>query len=246
MEMNHMTSGKIHSLETFGLVAGPGVRFVIFMQGCHMRCQYCHNPETWAEAAGEEWPPKDLIDRACRYKMYWGDNGGITVSGGEPLLQLDFLTEFFRLAKERGIHTTIDTSGNPFTKEEPFYSKWLELMKYTDLVMLDIKEMDNQKHKKLTGWENSNILEMAEELSKLNIDLWIRHVLVPGLTDDETGLLELKEFMEHLHNVKKFEILPYHTLGVFKWRNLGISYPLEDVPQPTEAEVQSAQKIFNN
>lgn len=243
-KMGNKVTGKIHSLETFGLVDGPGVRFVVFVQGCRMRCKYCHNPETWAENIGEEWTPEDLLKRACRYRMYWGNDGGITVSGGEPLLQLDFLIEFFRLAKEKGIHTTIDTSGNPFTKEEPFYSKWLELMKYTDLVMLDLKEIDNQKHKDLTGWENFNILEMAKELSDLKIDLWIRHVLVPGLTGDTNGLLKLKKFMNGLQNVKKFEILPYHTLGVFKWEKLGLSYPLEGIPQPTEEETKKAWDIF--
>ena len=155
--MNEKITGKIHSIETFGLVDGPGVRFIAFMQGCRMRCKYCHNPETWQENCGEDWQAEALLKRALRYRMYWGSDGGITVSGGEPLLQIEFLIEFFKLAKREGIHTALDTSANPYTKEEPFHSKWLELMKYTDLVILDLKEMDEEKHKKLTGCPNSNI-----------------------------------------------------------------------------------------
>ena len=159
--------------------------------------------------------------------MYWGSDGGITVSGGEPLLQIEFLIEFFKLAKQEGIHTALDTSANPYTKEEPFHSKWLELMKYTDLVILDLKEMDEEKHKKLTGCPNSNILAMAQEISDLGVDLWIRHVLVPDLTDDEKGLADLKHFIDGLKTVKRVEILPYHTLGLFKWEKLRIKYHLE-------------------
>lgn len=240
-----MITGNIHSLETFGLVDGPGVRFVVFLQGCKMRCQYCHNPETWDMESGETWTPKQLFDHAYRYHNYWKKNGGITVSGGEPLLQIEFVTEFFRLAKQKGIHTTLDTSGNPFTKEEPFYSQWKELMQYTDLVMLDLKEMDTSKHKKLTGYGNDNILEMARELSDLGVDMWVRHVLVPGLTDEESGLIQMREFLKTLSNVKLVETLPYHTLGLFKWENLGISYPLEGVRTPTEEETQKAQKLIN-
>lgn len=242
METN--LTGRIHSLETFGLVDGPGVRFVVFMQGCRMRCRYCHNPETWDEKQGEEWTPQALLDRAWRYHNYWGSNGGITVSGGEPLLQIDFLTEFFRLAKLKGIHTTLDTCGQPFTKKEPFYGKWKKLMEYTDLVMLDLKEMDGQRHKDLTGWDNENILEMAEEMSKMGIAMWIRHVLVPGLTDSRDGLICLKEFMERLKTVEKFEILPYHTLGILKWEEMGLDYSLDGIMPPTEEEVEKAEKIF--
>ena len=143
--MNEKITGKIHSIETFGLVDGPGVRFIAFMQGCRMRCKYCHNPETWQEKCGEDWQAEALLKRALRYRMYWGSDGGITVSGGEPLLQIEFLIEFFKLAKQEGIHTALDTSANPYTKEEPFHSKWLELMKYTDLVILDLKEIDEEK-----------------------------------------------------------------------------------------------------
>ena len=158
--------GYIHSTESFGSVDGPGVRFVIFTAGCPMRCQFCHNPDTWNMKTGTLTSTDDLIKKALRYRSYWGDEGGITVSGGEPLLQIDFLTELFKKAKENGIHTTLDTSGNPFTREEPFFSKFNELMKVTDLVMLDIKQIDEEKHKKLTGWSNSNILDMADIYQK--------------------------------------------------------------------------------
>ncbi|MCI5621626.1 MAG: pyruvate formate-lyase-activating protein [Lachnospiraceae bacterium] len=238
------TIGKVHSLESFGLVDGPGVRFVIFLQGCRMRCKYCHNPETWNTEVGEEWTPQDLFNKVFRYKNYWGKDGGITVSGGEPLLQIDFLIEFFKLAKEKGVHTTVDTSGNPFTLEEPFISKFNELMEVTDLFMLDIKEIDDEKHKVLTKWTNSNILQMAQYLSDHGKDMWIRHVLVPDLTDDEEGLKELNTFIKSLKTVTRVEILPYHTLGKFKWEKLGIDYPLEGVRTPDAEEVKAAEDIL--
>lgn len=241
--------GRIHSLETFGLVDGPGVRYVVFMQGCRMRCQYCHNPETWDFEGGTLWTPQDLFERAYRYKPYWmrngKPNGGITVSGGEPLLQIDFLTEFFKLAKEKDIHTTVDTSGNPFTMEEPFISKFNELMKYTDLFMLDIKEIEDDKHKALTKWTNQNILEMAKYLSDNGKHMWIRHVLVPGLTDDEAGLVKLNSFIKELKTVDRVEILPYHTLGEVKWQEMQIPYPLEGVRIPTDEEVRKAEELLD-
>lgn len=236
--------GRVHSVETFGLVDGPGVRYVIFMQGCQMRCKYCHNPETWSLTDGEELTAKDTFAKAYRYKNYWKNNGGITISGGEPLLQIDFVTEVFKLAKEKNIHTTLDTSGNPFTLEEPFISQFNELMEVTDLFMLDIKEMDEEKHKSLTKWTNSNIIEMARYLSGHGKDMWIRHVLVPELTDGEQELKKLKELLDELKTVKKVEILPYHTLGLFKWENMNLDYPLEGVRVPTEEEVKKAEDIL--
>ncbi|MDO4942691.1 MAG: pyruvate formate-lyase-activating protein [Lachnospiraceae bacterium] len=238
-------TGKVHSLETFGLVDGPGVRFVAFLQGCKMRCKYCHNPETWDINGGTEWTASQLFQRAYRYHNYWKDNGGITISGGEPLLQIDFVTELFRLAKEKGIHTALDTSGNPFTKEEPFYSKWKTLIQYTDLVLLDLKEMNSENHRSLTGQDNANILEMAKNLSKSNVDIWVRRVLVPGFTDDEAELNKLYEFLKSLGNVKKIEILPYHTLGLFKWKDLHIPYPLDGVSPPTKEQIQAAERILH-
>lgn len=241
--------GKIHSLETFGLVDGPGVRYVIFLQGCNMRCEYCHNPETWDfDSQKMIISPQDMFNKAYRYKNYWTKkgqpNGGITVSGGEPLLQIDFVSELFAIAKSKGVNTTLDTSGSIFTKSEPFFSKFNELMKNTDLVMLDLKQTDPTKHKELTGRDNSNILEMARYLSSIGKHMWIRRVLVPGLTDDEDELANLKKFIDSLDTVDKVEILPYHTLGLFKWQNLGIDYPLDGVPVPTAEQVEKAEKIL--
>ncbi len=236
--------GKVHSLESFGAADGPGLRYVVFLQGCHMRCKYCHNPETWSLEGGEEWSAKDLFDKVYRYKNYWKNGGGITVSGGEPLLQIDFLIEFFKLAKAKGVHTTIDTAGNPFTMEEPFISKFNELMEVTDLFMLDIKEMDEAKHKELTKWTNSNIIAMAKYLSDNGKAMWIRHVLVPDLTDGEKELNELKALIDELKTVEKVEILPYHTLGLFKWENIGVDYPLKESVPPTLDQIKKAEQIL--
>ena len=210
-----------------------------------MRCKYCHNPETWAMEGGEELTAKEVFDKAYRYRNYWKKNGGITVSGGEALLQIDFVIALFKLAKEKGVHTTLDTSGNPFTREEPFFSKFNELMKVTDLFMLDIKQIDDEKHKKLTGWTNSNILDLAQYLSDNGKAMWIRHVLVPGITTDDADLEKLRDFVGSLKMVERFEILPYHTLGVFKWENLGIPYELGDVMPPTKEEIAHAEEILH-
>ena len=236
--------GYVHSLESFGSADGPGVRYIIFLSGCNMRCQFCHNPDTWDIKAGKEYTASQLLKTANRYRPYWGSEGGITVSGGEPLLQIDFLLELFEKAKEMGIHTTLDTSGNPFTTEEPFYLKWKELMKVTDLVILDFKEIDNEKHKKLTGCPNDNIVQMAKWLSDHGKDMWIRHVLVPDLTDDEEGLVRTRDLIRELKTVKRVEVLPYHTLGLFKWQKLGIPYTLDSVRTPTAEEVKKAEEIL--
>ena len=240
--------GLIHSTESFGSVDGPGVRFIIFVQGCPLRCQFCHNPDTWnmTDKNGATWRSADeLLAQALRYRTYWKNGGGITVSGGEPLLQIDFVTEFFKYAKEKGVHTTLDSSGSAFTREEPFFSKFNELMKYTDLVMLDLKQTDTEKHKELTGRTNENILDMAKYLSDIGKDMWIRRVLVPNLTNDDKELNNLYDFISSLKTVKKVEILPYHTLGIFKWENLGIKYPLEGYKPPTKEEVEKAEKILH-
>ena len=193
---------------------------------------------------GEEWTPENLFKKVYRYRTYWRDNGGITVSGGESLLQIDFVTELFKIAKKNGVHTALDTSGNPFSLDLAYLEKFDELMAVTDLFILDIKEMDERKHKKLTGWTNRNILDLASYLSDHGKDMWIRHVLVPGLTDGEAELLELRTFIDSLKTVTRVEILPYHTLGVFKWENLGIDYPLKDVMTPTKEEVERAEKLL--
>ena len=234
--------GRIHSVESFGSADGPGVRYIVFLKGCNMRCQYCHNPDTWAKDGGELMTPEEVLKKALRYKTYWKEKGGITVSGGEALLQIDFVTELFRLAKEKGVNTCLDTSGNPFSLEEPFKSKFDELMKYTDLFMLDIKHMDDAAHRKLTGQTNQNILEMAAYLSDHGKAMWIRHVLVPGITTEEDELYRLRSFLDTLKTVERVEVLPYHTLGVFKWKELGIPYQLED--PPTKEQIDRAKEIL--
>ena len=242
---NGPVKGAIHSIESFGSVDGPGVRYVIFVKGCNMRCQFCHNPDTWTTKDADWQTADEVLKKALRYKNYWGEKGGITVSGGEPLLQIDFLIELFRKAKKNGVHTTLDTSGNPFTREEPYFSKFNELMKYTDLFMLDIKHIDDEEHKKLTGQTNKNILDMAQYLSKNGKKMWIRHVLVPGITTDERYLKQLREFIDTLKTVDRVEVLPYHTLGVFKWKELGIPYQLEGVEPPTKEQIECAKRILN-
>ena len=236
--------GYVHSLESFGSVDGPGVRNVIFLSGCPMRCQFCHNPDTWELKKGDLYRADELLEKALRYRNYWGDKGGITVSGGEPLMQIDFLTELFRKAKEKGIHTTLDTSGAPFTEEESWFEKWQELMKYTDLVMLDIKHIDEEQHRILTGRTNKNILRMAEVLSEMGKPVWIRHVLVPERNDTDAYLHRLADFIHTLKNVERVEVLPYHTLGVFKWETLGIPYALEGIKPPTKERVENAERIL--
>lgn len=240
-----MTTAFVHSFETFGSVDGPGIRFVVFLQGCKMRCLYCHNPDTWKQQVGEEHTVEDIINRALRYRTYWGDDGGVTCSGGEPLLQIDFLIEFFKALKVEGIHTTIDTAAGPFTREEPFFSKFKELMKYTDLVMLDIKHIDNEKHIELTNVPNTNILDCARYLDELGKDVWIRHVLVPSYTDIVFELTKLNEFIKTLSNIRRVEVLPYHSFGAYKWKELGIPYKLTDVEAPSPESIAKAKKILH-
>ena len=231
-------------MESFGSVDGPGVRFVIFFSGCTMRCRFCHNADTWNMKNGKLYTADELLKTALRYRAYWGKEGGISVSGGEPLLQIEFLTEVFQKAKAEGVHTTLDTSGNPFTREEPFFGKFQALMKVTDLVLLDLKHIEDAQHKKLTGCTNQNILDMASYLSELGKPVWIRHVLVPGYSDRDEYLKRLSAFIDTLHNVQKVEVLPYHTLGAFKWKELGMEYPLEGVEPPTKERIENANKIL--
>lgn len=235
--------GAIHSIETFGLVDGPGVRYVIFMQGCHMRCKFCHNADTW-KVKGPDQSAESVLKKALRYRPYWKENGGITVSGGEPLLQIDFLIELFTQAKKEGVHTTLDTCGQPFTFEDPFFSKFKQLMQVTDLVLLDIKHIDEKAHKELTGHTNQNILELAKYLSDIQKTVWIRHVLVPTINTDEVYLKRLHQFVAQLKNVERVEVLPYHTLGAYKWKELGLEYPLEGIPTPSDQQLQIANTIL--
>lgn len=239
----------VNKIETFGLVDGPGVRVVIFLQGCNMRCKYCHNPETWALKSKEckEYTPKELVDFCYRYHTYWGknmSNGGVTFSGGEPLLQLDFLIEFAKLAKQKNINIAIDTCGQPFTNEKEYLEKFDILASLVDLFIVDIKCFDKDLHNEITGHTNTNILDMLKHLDLLKKDVWIRHVLVPNLTDSKEDLLNTKQFLNTLNNIRKVEVLPYHDFAIFKYKNLGIKYPLEGYRVPTAEEVKIAENIL--
>lgn len=234
--------GKIHSIESFGTVDGPGIRYVIFVKGCPLRCLYCHNPDTWTFNNAIIKSDDEIVKDAMRYKGYWGDKGGITITGGEPLLQIDFIISLLKKFKELNVHTALDTSGALFNNND--IEKYLELIKYVDLFLLDIKHINNEEHIKLTGKENKNILEFAKFLSEHEKDMWIRHVLVPGITTTEIYLKELKDFISTLKTVKKVEILPYHTLGVVKYENLGLDYPLKGVNPPTKDEINKAKEIL--
>ena len=236
--------GNIHSVETFGSVDGPGVRFLIFMQGCAMRCRYCHNADTWSRSDNQLMTADELLDRAERYRSYWGSEGGITVSGGEPLLQLDFLLELFKKAKLRGINTCIDTAGQPFSRGEPFFSRFQELMQYTDLLLFDIKHIDPVEHKALTAQPNDNILDCLRYLSEIKKPVWIRHVIVEGITDNDEYLRKTREFIDSLDNVERVEALPYHGMGVYKWEKLGIKYTLGNIKPPTETRLDTVRKIL--
>ena len=220
---------------------------MLFMQGCNMRCRYCHNPETWDKAGGCDvmhLTPQQAFDMAVRYKPYWRGGGGVTVSGGEAMLQTGFVTEFFRICKREGVNTALDTSGSPFTYDEPYLGMFRELCEVCDLFILDIKHIDDEAHKALTGRSNGNILDMARYLSDHGKRMWIRHVLVPGVTDDEESLAKLGEFISTLHGVDRVEVLPYHSLGIAKWDKLGLEYTLRDVRSPSAEEVRRAEELI--
>lgn len=233
--------GRIHSLQSFGTVDGPGVRYVVFLQGCPMRCAYCHNPDTWAVNAGEEYDAEYIVEQYHRNEGFYHD-GGITVTGGEPLLQIDFLLELFELCKKSNIHTCIDTSGITYKPGNDAYNAKLDkLMTMTDLVMLDIKHIDPEKHKELTAQPNDGILAFAQYLSDKSIPVWIRHVVVPGITDDDVYLKKLGYFIGGLNNLKALDVLPYHDMAKPKYENLGMEYKLKDVP-PMDKKVALEKK----
>lgn len=239
--------GRIHSLESFGTVDGPGTRFVVFTQGCPMRCAYCHNPDTWSVNGGTLMEPSYIIEQYEKNSPFYRNGGGITVTGGEPLLQVDFLIELFTLAKAKNVHTCIDTSGITFNCSNTEYVKKLDhLMTLTDLVMLDIKHIDDTKHFELTSQHNKNILDFAAYLNEKQIDMWIRHVVVPGITDDETYLYELGYFIGQFTNLKALDVLPYHTMGEVKYKKLGMEYKLKGVPAMDKDKlIDKKQAVLN-
>ena len=234
--------GLVHSFETFTTVDGPGIRFILFLSNCPLRCKYCHNPDTWA-CKGKEYSVDDIVNEILKYKNYY-KNGGVTISGGEPLLQIDFVIEIFKKLKKYNMHTAIDTSGITFNENQ--IEKFDELNKYTDLYLLDIKEIDDKKHLDLTGKSNKNILEFAQYLSKKNKKVWIRHVIVPTINLDKDDLIKTREFIDTLNNVERVDVLPYHTLGVHKYKELGLKYPLEGVRTPTSEEIKFAKEILGD
>ena len=232
--------GNIHSVESCGTVDGPGIRFVVFTQGCPLRCQYCHNPDSWDFKENQKMSVKEILEQYEGVKEFCG--GGLTVTGGEPMAQMEFVTALFKTFHEKGIHTALDTSGIFFNRENT--EKIDKLLKYTDLVLLDIKHIDDEEHKKLTKHSNKNILDFARYLSETGKPVWIRHVVVPGITFKEEYLKRLGQFLAELHNIKALDVLPYHDMAVPKYENLGIEYPLKGVPPLTHDEAKEARNII--
>lgn len=223
--MNKFKSGYIHSIETMGLVDGPGIRVVVFMQGCPLRCLFCHNPETWSKKSDNKMTSKDIVDEVRKYRPYIEKDGGVTFSGGEPLLQTDYLLEMLKMCKNAGLHTCIDTSGTGYNKE---YLD--EVLKYTDLVILDIKAIDDIGYKKTTGKPINEFNYFVEKLNKTDNKVWVRQVIVPNINDTEEYILKLKEYIKKIKNVEKIELLPYHTMGIEKYKKLKLKYKLLDTP----------------
>lgn len=240
--------GRIHSLESFGTVDGPGVRFVVFFQGCPMRCQYCHNPDTWNGQGGTSMTVEEIIDRVERNKSFY-TTGGITATGGEPMMQMEFLTQLFESGKKKGISTCLDTSGICFPvegekKPEASIEEIDRLMSVTDLVMLDIKHIQPQPHKQLTGQSNQAARHFAAYLQQIGKPMWIRHVVVPGITYQPELLRELGKYLKGFDNIEKIELLPYHAMGKVKYEQLGIPYPLEETRQLQKEEIAIARKYL--
>lgn len=242
-----MIKGHIHSVESLGTVDGPGLRYILFTQGCLLRCQFCHNPDTWEIGTpSREVTADEILEEILPYIPYFNaSGGGVTVSGGEPLLQLPFLEDLFAKLKANDISTCIDTSAGCYNDTPAFMHHFDALQENTDLFLLDLKHIDNEKHIKLTGKPNTHILKFARMLSDRKQPVWIRHVLVPGITDDEDDLRNLGKFINSLENVEKFEILPYHQLGVHKWEAMNLQYPLADVEPPSDEDVKTAYDLVN-
>lgn len=236
--------GRIHSIESFGTVDGPGIRLVVFMQGCPMRCQYCHNPDTWDVNNGTFMESEEILDNYEKNREFY-KNGGLTVTGGEPLLQMDFLTDLLEKAKLRNIHTCIDTSGITFSPDNPVYLEKLDrLLSFTDLVLLDIKHIDSEHHKALTGYPNEKILIFSRYLEQCQMPVWIRHVLVPGITDDPKYLRALGAFIGTLKNLKALDVLPYHSMGIAKYQQLNMDYPLKDLADCSKEKALWAKSLI--
>ncbi len=232
--------GRIHSTESFGTVDGPGVRFVVFMQGCPMRCLYCHNPDTWDFAGGKERTADEILSEYDKCKEFI--TGGITATGGEPLMQKDFLHDLFKKAKQKGIHTCIDTSGAGFSIEKK--ADFDNLMSVTDLVMLDIKHINKAEHKRLTGLDNSSIIDFAHYVADSGIEIWIRHVVVPNITDREEDWYKIGQLASGLKTLKAIDVLPYHDMAKTKYKSLGMEYPLADTPPLDKSVAKKAKETI--
>ena len=234
--------GKVHSYETFAAADGPGVRFLVFLSGCPFRCRYCHNPDTWAKPPAFEATADEVLARALRYRPYWGANGGLTVSGGEPMLQAAFVAELFEKAHAAGVTTCLDTAAGCFDRKDPAQAA---LLAATDTVLLDLKLFDAAAHRALTGADNAPVLDCARHLSERGTDMWIRRVLVPGVTDGEDDLRQTGAFIRTLSSVRRVEVLPYHALGASKWQRLGLDYALSDAHPPTTDEIARAERLLS-
>ncbi len=234
--------GKVHSYETFAAADGPGVRFLVFLSGCPFRCRYCHNPDTWAKPPAFEATADEVLARALRYRPYWGANGGLTVSGGEPMLQAAFVAELFEKAHAAGVTTCLDTAAGCFDRKDPAQAA---LLAATDTVLLDLKLFDAAAHRALTGADNAPVLDCARHLSERGTDMWIRRVLVPGVTDGEDDLRQTGAFIRTLSSVRRVEVLPYHALGASKWQMLGLDYALSDARPPTTDEIVRAERLLS-
>ena len=231
--------GRIHSLESLGTVDGPGIRFVVFMQGCPLRCQFCHNPDTWEVHKGTEYTPEALTEEILKYKSFMDySGGGVTFTGGEPLLQAEFILAVCKLLRKHRISIAIDTSGFVWNEQVK------EVLDYTDLVLLDIKNYDPVVYEKVTGVSLAPTLKLLDYLRNNNIKTWVRYVIVPGLTDNLDSVKRLSEHLKHYPNVVKVELLSFHKMGEYKWEELGLDYQLTDTKTPDREQVLAVKKIF--
>jgi len=228
--------GYINKIETMGLVDGPGIRTVVFMQGCALRCLFCHNPETWELKKGDEYTPLALASKIKRYKNYYGEDGGVTFSGGEPLLQSEFLIETCKLLKEENINICLDTSGVGTNIDE--------VLDLVDLVIFDVKAIDDVGYSKMTGLSINKSLAFLDLCQKKNKKLWIRQVIIPGINDTKEYIMKLADFLKNVQNIEKIELLPYHTMGVNKYKDLNINYPLKDTESMDKIRCKELEKLL--